>query len=65
MLYLVTQGLPPTFQAFIEAWTVQVKMLGLISWYRYQIAMEYKRHLELKPSEQYRRHLRAGGWGAY
>lgn len=55
-------GVPPDASLYVTAVTQQLKyMLGLMITV-YLIRIDRERHLRLPPGEQYRRHLREGGY---
>lgn len=58
-------GIPPNVSDMLGLYVQQLRAVMMIVWLRYQLQLEYQKHLGLSPSEQYRRHLRAGGWAAY
>lgn len=62
MVFLTYAGLPPSMSLALMVWMGQVKMAWTLVSLRYLIEKERREYLMLPPSEQYRRHLAAGGY---
>lgn len=59
---LSTIGIPPDAQVYLTAVSHQLKyMVGFLLTV-YMIKLERQRHFMLSPGEQYRRHLKEGGY---
>jgi hypothetical protein len=62
MGYMLYLGLPPSLAIPLGIWLAQMQTLKMMIAVRYLQAIERQRHLALSPGEQYRRHLKAGGY---
>lgn len=62
MGFLLYLGVPPSIAVPLMMWTAQMQALKVIVAVQYLQALERQQHLCLSPGEQYRRHLKAGGY---
>lgn len=62
MVFLAIMGLPPLAAIQMMQMLLQMKIISTVIAIRYAQAIERQQHLGLPPGEQYRRHLKAGGY---
>lgn len=55
-------GLPPMLMTWLLVWEAQVRVLSAVIIAQCVQNIERQRHQHLPPGEQYRRHMRAGGY---
>ena len=58
----LANGLPPAVAAQFQTWMLQMRVMSMIVMVRYLQTIETQRHVALTPGEQYRQHLKAGGY---